>query len=258
MKRILFTSLLPKDLSRNEVFCVTDQINSLKELGYEVDVILASAHDSSLKELKKVLPGNTRTLVFSAEDSTKFLKLNPEASWQTRRFEIIPGKDLLRNEGNLYDGDLTFYTDSDQWTSKDSLKACIEQMDKNPKIDVVRIPVGFREPGGRDGCGPQRLSTQTYSFSLYFVKPVLLGMAGTMIESSNLIKAKTGLGELYAPDNTFFYRLVKLGAVVKDYNMGYTKHYVTDKEYWQVKNSHVSYIGGTPKRQSTFLQSLSI
>ena len=258
MKRILFTSLLPKDLNRNEVFCVTDQINSLKELGYEVDITLASAHESSLEELKKVLPSNTKTVVFSAEDPTTFLKLNPEVAWQARRFEIIPGKDLLRTEGNLYDGDLTFYTDSDQWTSKDTLKDCIEEMRDNSKIDLIRIPVGFREPGGRDGCGPQRLSTQTYSFSLYFVKPILLGMAGTMIESSNLIKAKTGLGELYAPDNTYFYRLVKIGAIVKDYSMGYTKHYVTDKEYWRVKNGHVDYIGGQPKKQSTFLQSLSI
>tara|TARA_Y100000593_G_C4217540_1_gene290028 strand:+ start:36 stop:812 length:777 start_codon:yes stop_codon:yes gene_type:complete len=258
MKRILFTSLLPKELKRNEIFCVKDQVESLIDLGYEVDIAIASAHKESLKEVEKVLPSNAELLLFSAENPTTFIKLNPELAWQSRRFEIVPGKELLREKGNLYDGDLVFYTDSDQWTSKKSLKACLDNIFSNHLIDVIRMPVGFREPGGPDGCGPQRLSTQTYSFSLWFAKPILLGLVENMTTLSNIEKAKTGLGELYAPDNTFFHRLLSIGAVARNYDAAHTRHYVTDKEYWRVKNGQVDYIGGQPKKETTFLQSLTI
>tara|TARA_Y100001963_G_scaffold34083_1_gene47251 strand:+ start:376 stop:1152 length:777 start_codon:yes stop_codon:yes gene_type:complete len=258
MKRILFTSLLPKELKRNEIFCVKDQVESLIDLGYEVDITIASAHRNSLEEVEKILPDNAKLLLFSAEDPTTFLRLNPELQWQTRRFEIIPGKELLRHHGNLYEGDFVFYTDSDQWISKDSLKACIEHMTSDKLIDVVRMPVGFREPGGPDGCGPQRLSTQTYSFSLYLIKPILLGLTENMVTLSNLDKAKTGLGELYAPDNTFFHKLLSIGAVSKNYDAAHTRHYVTENEYWRVKDGIVDYIGGQPKKEVTFLKSLNI
>jgi len=228
LKQIIYTSLFPKVLKRREIANTIEQIEALSSIADLSKIVLATAHEQTKITLQQQIP-EAIILSFDAFSHAKYKQHNPDRHALFRRFEIIPGKEMLRLYSAQQTVDFIYYTDSDQWVSPQTLARAYAAAHIN---EIVRIPVGFRCPDGPDDCGPQRASTQSDAFNCYIMRPKLF--AGiNLLDLTNIHNARNGDANLLAPDNTFYQKVRPRAERKHDLVRAYTRHHVDDRTYWE-------------------------